>query len=80
MKNRYTLTLDPEISHQAKNLAKKRGTSLSSMVEKLLLNEIGTQKKESGKDVSFSQRWAGKIELAEKNEPRYHTLKSKYQL
>lgn len=80
MKNRYTFTLDPEISHQAKNLAKKRGTSLSSMVEHLLKMEIGRQNKPSVKQTSFSERWAGKIELAEKDEPRFRALKTRYQL
>ena len=80
MKNRHTFTLDPEITLHAKRLAHKRGTSLSSLVETLLAKEIGYKKERLTDTPSFSERWAGKMELAEKDDPRFHALKSKYNL
>lgn len=78
MKHRTTLTLDPTISHRAKLLARQRGVSLSSMVERLLAEETMVESAES--DTSgFSIRWRGQMRLADQTkEPRYEKLRRKY--
>ena len=77
MKNRITLTLDPVISHRAKLLARQRGVSLSSMVERLLAKETSA---ESGQS-AFSTRWKGRMRISDGgNEPRHMKLSRKYGL
>lgn len=77
MKSRITLTIEPSISHRAKAVARERGTSLSGLVEQLLARETGVSAAKAG---SFSTRWAGRMELAEKQGKRFDTLKRKFDL
>ena len=77
MKSRITLTIEPSVSHRAKAVARERGTSLSGLVEQLLAREAGISTVREG---SFSARWAGRMELADKNDRRFDTLKRKYAL
>ncbi len=77
MKERVTLTLDPAITHRAKSVARKRGTSFSGLVEKLLAAETSV---DSTADQSFHIKWAGKLKLAEQTGPRFEYLKRKYGL
>ncbi|MCC5841488.1 MAG: hypothetical protein JJT96_15345 [Opitutales bacterium] len=79
MKTRVTLTVDPKVSHRAKDVARRQGISLSALVEKLLAAaaDPSTQPKESA---SFSQRWKGKMQLATPSDARSKRLHAKYKL
>jgi hypothetical protein len=76
MKMRMTLTIEPEISHRAKAFARSKGTSLSGLVESLLAREAGMTTSE--KKISFGKKWAGRLQLAAKNEARFDSLKERY--
>ncbi|MCH8475748.1 MAG: DUF6364 family protein [Opitutales bacterium] len=79
MKTRVTLTVDPKVSHRAKEVARRQGTSLSALVEKLLTEAAG--KKEPAKpQAPFSRRWKGKRQLASPSDERAKRLHAKYQL
>jgi hypothetical protein len=79
MKTRITLTIDPAISHRAKQLARQRNTSVSGLVEQFL-RDATAQGPSVGKAGAppFSVRWAGKLKLAVRNSPRNRKLRSKY--
>ena len=79
MKTKLTLSIDPQITHRAKHLAKQRGMSLSSLVEKEL-SEVLEEGSASEMKMSFSQRWAGKLVLNDKQTERAKKLRSKYGL
>jgi hypothetical protein len=79
MKSKLTLTIEGRITHRAKILARKRGTSLSQLVEDLLVRETG-QEDPAAKPASFSRRWAGRMALAEKTGERTQKLRRKYGL
>lgn len=79
MKTKMTLSIEQQVSHQAKTLAKQRGTSLSQMIENFLRREL--EPLETGKSTNpFSQRWAGRMELTKSTDARAQKLKSKYNL
>lgn len=78
MKKRITLTIEPEISHRAKAVARARGTSLSGLVEKLLASEA--QVPTARKEVSFSKKWGGRLKIVSKIDPRFDYLKERYSL
>jgi len=78
MKMRMTLTIEPEISHRAMAFARSKGTSLSGLVESLLAREAGIVTSE--KTISFGKKWAGRLQLAAKNEARFDSLKERYGL
>ena len=61
MKDRITITLDPEVVEHGKKIAKARDTSLSGLIEDLL-REQG-QPERHGRTGSFSKRWRGKLAL-----------------
>ncbi|TVR51012.1 MAG: hypothetical protein EA425_08175 [Puniceicoccaceae bacterium] len=79
MKTKLTLTVDRGISHRAKSLARRRGSSLSQIVEDLLAEQLGVAARKQ-KEVTFSQRWAGRMELTDKDDPRSRKLKLKHRL
>lgn len=78
MKTRITLTVDPTVSHRAKDVARRQGISLSALVERLLREAAGPAPKT--RTLSFSERWRGKMELAEPQEERAARLHAKYKL
>lgn len=80
MKSRVTFTLDPQISHRAKSVARRRNMSLSALVQSLLANEIGKESVEPPPAQRFGARWAGKFEVSEAQDPRTLRLKAKYDL
>jgi len=79
MKQRVTLTLDPEVARRAKKVARARNTSVSGLVEDLLRSAPvpGGEKRDS-----FVERWAGKFSVAESSpgDQRMAFLKAKYGL
>jgi hypothetical protein len=61
MKDRITITLDPEVVEHGKRIAKARSTSLSGLIEDLLREQGHPQRhRRAG---SFSKRWRGKLAL-----------------
>jgi hypothetical protein len=78
MKSRLTLTVDPKVSYRAKDLARQRGISLSAMVEQLLAEADG--RPAAKREAPFSERWRGKLELAEPTDKRSARLHAKYGL
>jgi len=78
MKGRITLTVDPQVSHRAKDVARSHGMSLSALVEKLLSEASGPSPKERHR--SFSQRWKGRMKLATPIDQRAARLHAKYNL
>jgi len=78
MKTRMTLTVDPKVSHRAKDVARRQGISLSALVEKLLTEACGPPQKE--RSLSFSQRWKGRMQLASPADERAARLQAKYKL
>jgi hypothetical protein len=78
MKSRITLTVDPKVSHRAKDVARREGISLSALVERLLSEASGEGPVKSGKP--FSERWKGKMRLSSATDGRSTRLKKKYKL
>ena len=78
MKSRLTLTVDPRVSHRAKDVARRRGMSLSAMVEQLL--EEAAEPQLVKPRSCFSQRWRGKMQLSEPVDARAAKLHAKYKL
>ncbi len=78
MKTRVTLTVDPKVSHRAKDVARRQGISFSALVEKLLA-EVSSMERET-RQKSFSQRWRGRMRLKTLADDRSLRLKTKYHL
>ena len=78
MKNRVTITLDPEISHRARLEARRRGTSFFFFFEQLLSQLTCPAEKEERP--TFSERWAGKGDVEQKQDLRSRRLFEKYGL
>jgi Family of unknown function (DUF6364) len=78
MKTRVTLTVDPQVSHRAKDVARSQGISLSALVEKLLAQASGSPAKKHRP--TFSQRWKGRMQLAVPTDERAMRLRVKYDL
>lgn len=78
MKTRITLTVDPKVSHRAKDVARRQGLSLSALVEKLLAEVSGPPDKERRN--SFAQRWKGRMQLKTPESGRAARLHAKYNL
>ena len=72
MKSKLTITVDAELIPAAKQFARSQGVSLSSLVEKALRE--ATEKPEP----PFSERWRGKFEAVEGDDPRFEHLARKY--
>ncbi len=72
MKRKLTITVDGELLPRAKQYARSRGVSLSSLIE-ASLREIAAED-----TPSFSSRWRGRFEAVRRNEGRYEALARKY--
>ena len=72
MKRKLTITVDEEVLPLAKRYARARGVSLSSVVEQSLWAVVGED------SPSFSSRWRGRFQPAERDDPRYAALVEKY--
>lgn len=72
MKKKLTVTVDAEVLPRAKSYARSRGVSLSSLIEQALREVVGTTTQ------SFSDRWRGQLETANRDDPRYDALSKKY--
>ena len=72
MKRKLTITVDGELLPRAKQYARARGVSLSSLIEASL-------REFAGEDApSFASRWRGRFVAASRNDGRYEALARKY--
>lgn len=74
MKSKLNLTIDEELIPLSKAYARKKGKSVSQLVESLLLEEIRRE------TPSFAEKWRGRFQSVEKEEPRYKVLRDRYEL
>ena len=76
MKRKLTISVDSELIPVAKQYARSKGVSLSSVVEQALREATG----ETG--ASFAEKWLGKFKLDPedypKDDPRFDYLARKY--
>jgi predicted transcriptional regulator len=73
MKAKLTITVDEELVPRAKRYAQSRGASLSQIIEDALRTASS-----SDKVATFSQRWRGRFQPAERKSERYKRLAKKY--
>ncbi len=71
MKTKLTITVEKELVPRAKRFARKRGTSLSSIIEDALVAITGSED-------DFVGKWRGRFQAADTGDPRYRYLKEKY--
>lgn len=71
MKTKLTITIDSDLIPRAKRSAKRRRMSLSAMIEKSL--RAVTENEED-----FVEKWRGRFQLPDLDEPRFRYLKEKY--
>jgi len=72
MKAALTVTIDEELIPKAEQYARERGLSLSELVETSLRNATETPER------TFSQRWRGTFQPADRGDERYRTLAKRY--
>ena len=72
MKTKLTITVDSELLPRAKQYARSRGVSLSSVIE-ASLREVAEED-----TPSFASRWRGRFEAAPRDDSRYEALARKY--
>ena len=72
MKRKLTITVDSGLLPRAKQYARSRGVSLSSLIE-ASLREFAVED-----TPSFATRWRGRFNAARRNDSRYETLARKY--
>ena len=73
MKRKLTITVDAELLLAAKQYARSRGVSLSSIIEKSLREMTGENTS------TFTSRWRGKFQAAEReDDSKYDALAGKY--
>lgn len=74
MKTKLTITVDKDLVPEAKRFARRRGVSLSSLIEDALRDMTS-----EGERGSFSARWRGTMVLADREQDeRYRALAEKY--
>ena len=72
MKTKLTITVDRDLVPRAKQMARERGVSLSSIIE-------GALRELTEPDApSFSQRWRGAFRLSDEADARAEALRNKY--
>ncbi len=72
MKSKLTITVDSELVPGAKQYARARGVSLSSLIEVSLREMAGEN------TPSFASRWRGRFKPARRGDGRYAALARKY--
>ena len=72
MKKKLTITVDAELIPRAKSYARSRRVSLSSIIEQSLRDLTGDG------TPSFSSRWRGRFQTANRGNQRYDRLARKY--
>ena len=78
MKKKLTLTIDKSVTEQAKQLAKRKGTSVSEMVEEYLKKRTAEESGWKPKSGSRTSKLLGCIKLPEKYKDKsYREIKEK---
>jgi hypothetical protein len=73
MRTKLTVTVDARLLPEAKRYARRKGTSLSRIIEQALRQAALSE------SPSFSDRWMGRFEPAQRiGDPRYEALAKKY--
>ena len=72
MKKKLTVTVDADVLPIAKQYARAKGVSLSSLIERSL------RLMAAGETPSFASRWRGRLQAARGDDPRYEALAKKY--
>ena len=73
MRTKLTITVDARLIPEAKRYARRKGTSLSRIIEQALRQAAASE------TPSFSKRWMGRFEPTVPNgDPRYDALAKKY--
>lgn len=72
VKAKLTVTVDEALIPVAKRFARGRGLSLSQLIENSLREAI------AGAKPSFSERWRGKLQPADRDDERFRGLAEKY--
>lgn len=72
MKTKLTVTIDADLVPRAKRFARRRGMSLSAVIEEALrdLSEDET--------ASFVERWRGRFDPASRDDERFRALARRY--
>ena len=71
MKKKLTITVDEELLPRAKRYARAKGVSLSSVIEESLRDLAEDE-------ASFTERWQGRFDTADREDERYRALTEKY--
>lgn len=71
MKTKLTITVDEDLLPRAKNVARRRGVSLSSVIEESL-RRLATEESD------FVSRWRGRFKAVDTDDPRMAWLREKY--
>ena len=78
MKTRVTITLDADVLREARAAARLRHTSLSALIEELLVLAI---RRGSARTVSFTPKWTGQFSVrSSRGDSRLDALKDKFGL
>jgi hypothetical protein len=72
MKKKLTVTVDEKLIPRAKLYARRRGVSVSSLIEDAL------RRLTDGGGPGFVERWRGAFEAVEEGDERYRALAEKY--
>ena len=72
MKTKLNLTIEKELVRNSKEYARKKGISVSKLIETLLKENINES------DTSFVKKWQGKFKIDSKEEDRYKKLEERY--
>ncbi len=72
MKTKLNLTIDSELVPRSKIFAKRRGKSVSELVEELLKKVISDENK------SFTSKWIGRLTISQNEDVRTKYLKDRY--
>ena len=72
MKAKLTITVDEHVVPRAKRYARRRGTSLSNLIEQALRHATAAG------GPTFSERWRGRFRAARRPGMRYRVLARKY--
>jgi len=72
MKVKLTITVDERVVPEAKRYARRKGISLSGLIEQALRDASASD------TPTFSTRWRGRFKPARRTDERYRLLAKKY--
>lgn len=74
MKTKLNLTIDKDLIPRSKDFAKKKGKSVSQLIEDLLIEALEKE------EISFTSKWAGELKASDSKDERTIYLKKRYKL